>query len=49
MAGAACDEWRAAYINTNDNEADLLTEVMPSGDKQQGFVCNILRYIFGEN
>ncbi len=23
--GCACDEWRTAYINTNDNIADLLT------------------------
>ena len=33
--GAACDEWRTAYVNTNDNKADLLTKVMPSGDKRK--------------
>ena len=31
--GAARDEWRTSYINTHENEADLLTKLLPSGDK----------------
>ena len=29
-----------------ENEADLLTKVLPSGDKQRGFVRWVLHYIF---
>jgi hypothetical protein len=29
--GCARDEWRATYVNTHDNEADLLTKLLPSG------------------
>ena len=45
--GAARDEWRTAYVNTHDNEADLLTKVLPSGKKRRGFVRNLLHHIFG--
>ena len=31
--GAARDEWRTAYVNTHDNEADLLTKFLPSVEK----------------
>ena len=44
--GVARREWRTAYVNTNENEADLLTKVLPSGEKRKGFVCNILHHIF---
>ena len=44
--GVACDEWRKAYVNTHDNEADLLTKVLPSGEKRKGFVRSILHHIF---
>ena len=44
--GVARNEWRTAYVNTKDNEADLLTKVMSSGEKRRGFVRNILHYIF---
>ena len=33
--GAAHDEWRMTYINTHKNEADLLTKLLPSGEKQK--------------
>lgn len=36
--GAARDEWRTAYVNTHDNPADLLTKVLPMGEKRRGFV-----------
>ena len=31
--GVARDEWRTAYVNTNENEADLLTKVLLYGEK----------------
>ena len=27
------DKWRTSYVNTHDNEANLLTKLLPSGDK----------------
>lgn len=44
--GAARDEWQAtAYGSTHENEADLLTKLLPLGDKQKGFVCHVLHHI----
>ena len=36
--GAARDEWRTLYINTQENEADLLAKLLPSGDKRKRFL-----------
>ena len=47
--GVARDEWRMTYINTHDNEADLLTKTLPSGEKRHGFVRRILHHIFAVN
>ena len=44
--GVARDEWRTAYVNTADNEADLLTKQLPSGPKRKGFVMNLIHHIF---
>ena len=33
----ARDEWRTSYVNTHDNEADLLTKLLNSGEKRKGF------------
>ena len=44
--GAARDEWRTSYINTHENEADLLTKLLPSGDKRKRFVESLLHHIF---
>jgi hypothetical protein len=44
--GAARDEWRTSYVNTHSNESDLLTKLLPSGDKRKGFVRNLLHHIF---
>ena len=44
--GAARDEWRTAYVNTHDNEADLMTKPLPAGEKRKGFVMNLLHHIF---
>ena len=35
--GVARDEWRTSYVNTYDNEADLLTKQLPHGEKRKGF------------
>jgi hypothetical protein len=44
---AAKDEWRMVYVNTHENEADLLTtKCLPSGPKRKGFVRNIIHHIF---
>jgi hypothetical protein len=29
--GVAKDEWRTSYVNTHENEADLLTKLLPAG------------------
>jgi hypothetical protein len=44
--GAARDEWRTSYINMHDNESDLLTKVLPSGEKRKGFVRRLLHHIY---
>jgi hypothetical protein len=44
--GVAKDEWRTAYINTNDNPADLLTKMLVAG-KREHFVQMLLHHIFG--
>ena len=45
--GAARDEWRTSYVDTHDNnEADLLTKLLPSGEKIKGFVVKLLHHIF---
>ena len=45
--GVARDEWRTSYVNTHDNEADLLTKQLPHVEKRKGFVRNLLHHIFG--
>ena len=44
--GVARDEWRTSYVSTNDNEADLLTKMLPAGAKREGFVRRMLHHIF---
>ena len=45
--GVARDEWRTAYVNTDENLADLLTKPL-SGAKRAKFVWMILQHIFPE-
>ena len=45
--GVARNEWRTTYVNTHENEADLLTKVFPSGEKWKGFVRRVLHHVFG--
>ena len=47
--GVARDEWRTSYVNTHDNEADLLTMQLPHGEKRKDFVSKILHHIFGQS
>jgi hypothetical protein len=42
LEGVAKDEWRTSYVNTHENEADLLTKLLPAGEKRRGFVRNLL-------
>jgi hypothetical protein len=44
--GTARDEWRTDYVNTHDNESDLLTKLLPHGEKQKRFVRNLLYHIY---
>ena len=46
--GSARGEWRTSYVNTHENESDLLTKQLPSGEKRRGFVRNLLHHIFPE-
>ena len=45
--GVTRDEWRTSYVNTHDNEADLLSKQLPHAEKRKGFVSNLLHHIFG--
>ena len=44
--GVARQEWRTAYVNTRENESDLLTKLLPFGEKRKQFVRNLLHHIF---
>ena len=44
--GAVWDVWRTTYVNTHENEADLLTKQLPSGKKRKSFVRKLLHHIF---
>ena len=43
--GSACGEWRTAYVNTHDNEAERLTKLLPNGEKRWKFIGNLLHHI----
>ena len=47
--GVARGEWATTYINTQDNESDLLTKMLPFGKKRRGFIRRILHHIFQKN
>ena len=44
--GSAKDEWRTTHVNTTKNHTDLLTKVLPSGEKRKNFCRAILHHIF---
>ena len=41
-----CSSCRTTYVNTHENEADLLTKQLPSGEKRKSFVQKLLHHIF---
>jgi hypothetical protein len=43
--GVPKDEWRTSYVYTHENEAHLLTMLLPAGEKRRGFVRNLLHHI----
>ena len=45
--GCARDEWRCAYVNTNDNHSDLQTKSLPFGEKRVKFCKMLLDHIYG--
>jgi len=45
--GVARREWMTSYVNTHDNEDDLLTKLLPFGEKRRSFVQNWLHHIYG--
>ena len=47
--GTLRDEWQLSYINTHHNESDLLTKLLPSGEKQKRFVRQLFHHIFGSD
>jgi hypothetical protein len=44
--GSARDEWQTSYVNTNENESDLLTKLLPDGEKRKRFVKRLLHHIY---
>ena len=42
--GVALDEWRTAYICTDENMSDLMTKCLPGGKKRDYFVSKLLKY-----
>ena len=46
--GVARDEWRTAYVNTHLNVADLLTKLLPFGEKRKGFVRQLVYHVYGD-
>lgn len=44
--GVARDEWRTSYVNTHENESDLLSKVLPAGEKRRKFVRRLLHHVY---
>jgi hypothetical protein len=44
--GVARDEWRTSYVSTHENESDLLTKVLPAGEKRRSHVRSLLHHIY---
>ena len=47
--GVAMDDWRIARANANENEADLLTKVLPFGEKRPKFVRKEFSHVCGSS
>ena len=44
--GAAKDEWRVDYLNTNYNPADMATKLLDGGEKSSCFISYLLHYVY---
>ena len=44
---ADMEDWRTEYINYHDNEAYLLTKVLPFGEKKRKCFREALTHIYG--
>ena len=42
--GSAKDEWRTAYVDTNENPADMMTKPLASGEKRTKFTRMLLHH-----
>ena len=47
--GIAMDDWRPAYVNTHDNEVDLLAKFLTFGEKRCEFFRKVLISICGSS
>ena len=47
--GASRDEWRVAYVKTDENVADMLTKPLPGGEKRTRFTKKILHHLYGSS
>ena len=43
--GCARDEWRATYIKSEENIADIFTKPLPAGDKRSYFISKLLWWL----
>ena len=44
--GSARDEWRVAYINTDDNQSDLMTKCLPFSEKRKKYCHSFLYWLY---
>ena len=44
--GAAKNEWKTTYLNTNLNPSDMLTKSSPGGNKRTHFTSFVLHYLY---
>ena len=42
-------DWRTAYVNTHDNESDLLTKILHFGEEMRKFFRKILIHIYSSS
>eukprot|EP00957_Ditylum_brightwellii_P111577 8510587-Ditylum_brightwellii.AAC.1 len=44
--GSARDKWQTSYVNTSENDSDLLTKLLPDGEKRKCFIKRMLCRIY---
>ena len=44
--GTAKDEWRQAYVNTDENCSDMLSKSLPGGRKRRKFTSMIIHHVY---